>query len=680
MRVFRLLPNFRIGTKLGICIGIGVALVAGLIINEQLTSNSIERLTASADRQQAIVIESVNTEVVLQRVHVAARDLRMARTAMEVQKLLGDLQQIAAEAQARLSALEAQTAGLGNGDRFKRLQELFREHVAALGEIGKKQIEILSLFERLDQIESKWARSINLVVNSASFGSLANYKDIEALINEAVSQFKDGRTASWRYFLLIEASQTRRISASTDQAIQQLNYARRATTDKAVLEGIDSLLGIVAEYTAILQDTTNAIDAQNSTQTQRANPAEVGSRELLGQAIATANASSDAATAQAAVGVTQAGRVRVGIGLVVGLVLIGAAAFASLAIGKPVRRIGEVLMELANGNKTVQIPYADRRDEVGDTARAAKAFKDNIVRVERLEGEQKEAEKRAAVERKSAMHRLADEFEGAVGSIVGTVSSASAKLEGAANTLTKTADTTQQLSGLVATASDEASSNVQAVAFAAEELSASVSEVGRHVQESSRIARDAVVQAARTDLRINELFQASQRIGDVVKVITAIAEQTNLLALNATIEAARAGGAGKGFAVVAQEVKALAAQTAKATNDIGTQISGMQMATRDSVAAIKEIGGTIDRVSEIATAMAAAVEEQGGAIQEIARNVQEAAAGTSQVATNIVDVNRGATATGQASAEVFASAKSLATDSNRLQIEVRKFVESVRSA
>jgi methyl-accepting chemotaxis protein len=680
MRVFRLLPNFRIGTKLGICIGIGVALVAGLIINEQITSNSIERLTASADRQQAIVIESVNTEVVLQRVHVAARDLRMARTAMEVQKLLAELQQIAAEAQARLSALEAQTAGLGNGDRFKRLQELFREHVAALGEIGKKQIEILSLFERLDQIESKWARSINLVVNSASFASLANYPDIEALIHEAVSQFKDGRTASWRYFLLIEASQTRRISASTDQAIQQLNYARRATTDKAVLEGIDSLLGIVAEYTAILQDTTNAIDAQNSTQTKRANPAEVGSRELLGQAIATANASSDAATAQAAVGVTQAGRVRVGIGLVVGLVLIGAAAFASLAIGKPVRRIGEVLMELANGNKAVQIPYADRRDEVGDTARAAKAFKDNIVRVERLESEQKEAEKRAAVERKSAMHRLADEFEGAVGSIVGTVSSASAKLEGAANTLTKTADTTQQLSGLVATASDEASGNVQAVAFAAEELSASVSEVGRHVQESSRIARDAVVQAARTDLRINELFQASQRIGDVVKVITAIAEQTNLLALNATIEAARAGGAGKGFAVVAQEVKALAAQTAKATNDIGTQISGMQMATRDSVAAIKEIGGTIDRVSEIATAMAAAVEEQGGAIQEIARNVQEAAAGTSQVATNIVDVNRGATATGQASAEVFASAKSLATDSNRLQIEVRKFVESVRSA
>ena len=280
-------------------------------------------------------------------------------------------------------------------------------------------------------------------------------------------------------------------------------------------------------------------------------------------------------------------------------------------------------MALANGNKTVTIPYADRRDEVGDTARAATAFKDNLLRVERLEVAQKQVEERTATERKSVMQ--ARDAASKKTTRVVTVSSSSARIEGAANTLTKTASTTEQLSGLVATASDEASSNVQAVAFAAEELSASVSEVGRHVQESSRIAKDAVDQAARTDVRINELFQAASRIGDVVRLITDIAEQTNLLALNATIEAARAGGAGKGFAVVAQEVKALAAQTAKATSDIGTQISGMQTATRESVAAIKEIGETIDRVSEIATAMAAAVEEQGGAIQEIARNVQEAA-------------------------------------------------------
>jgi methyl-accepting chemotaxis protein len=189
-----------------------------------------------------------------------------------------------------------------------------------------------------------------------------------------------------------------------------------------------------------------------------------------------------------------------------------------------------------------------------------------------------------------------------------------------------------------------------------------------------------VKQADETDSRINALSQAANRIGDVIKLITSVAEQTNLLALNATIEAARAGEAGRGFAVVAQEVKALAAQTAKATDDIGSQIAGMQAATLDSVAAIKEIGGTIDRVAGIAATMAAAVEEQGAAIREIARNVQEAANGTIQVATNITDVNRGAAATGSASAQVLASARSLSGDSNRLKIEVQKFVELVRTA
>jgi methyl-accepting chemotaxis protein len=680
MRVDRLLPGFRIGTKLAICVGIGFALVAALIVNEQMTSTSIERLTAAADHQQAIVIDSINTEVALQRALVVGRNLRMARTAAEVEKLLGELQQIGADGRARLSTLEAQSTDLAHRDRFKAIKELLQQYVAALADCGAKQIEILGMFGKLDQAESKWVRGVNLVVNSVAFTNLPNFKEIEAFINEAASLFKDARTAAWRYFLLHEASQVRRISASSEQAVSQLDYAATAAIDKTVVAGIDTLRSIVPEYTATLKAVTDAIDAQNLIQSERANPADEGSRKLLGQAIADANAASDAATSQAAAAVAHAGRVRLIIGIVVGLVLLGTAAFASLAIGRPIRRIGEVLMELAGGNKAVAIPYADRSDEVGDTARAATAFKENLLRVDRLEAEQKAAAERTIVERKSTMHLLAEEFERAVGSIVGTVSSASNRLEEAANTLTSTADQTEQLSNVVAAASDEASSNVRSVASAAEELAASVSEVGRQVQESSGIARDAVVQAAKTDARINELFQLSQRIGDVIKVITAIAEQTNLLALNATIEAARAGAAGKGFAVVAQEVKALAAQTAKATNDIGTQISDMQAATLDSVAAIKEIGGTIDRVSEIATAMAAAVEEQGGAIQEIARNVQEAAHGTSQVAANISDVTRGATATGAASAQVLSAAQSLSGDSNRLQAEVQKFVQLVRSA
>jgi methyl-accepting chemotaxis protein len=211
-------------------------------------------------------------------------------------------------------------------------------------------------------------------------------------------------------------------------------------------------------------------------------------------------------------------------------------------------------------------------------------------------------------------------------------------------------------------------------------MTSSVDEISRQVQESAKIADEAVKQAQQTDARINALSQAAGRIGDVVKLITAIAEQTNLLALNATIEAARAGEAGRGFAVVASEVKQLASQTAKATDEIGTQIAGMQAATNESVAAIKEIGGTISRIAQIASTIATAVEEQGAATQEIARNVQQAAHGTSKVASNITDVNRGAGETGSASTQVLASAQSLSRESHHLKAEVDKFLSTVRAA
>jgi methyl-accepting chemotaxis protein len=209
-------------------------------------------------------------------------------------------------------------------------------------------------------------------------------------------------------------------------------------------------------------------------------------------------------------------------------------------------------------------------------------------------------------------------------------------------------------------------------------MRSSITEIGRQVHGSSPIAADAVRQAERTDARIVELSKAAGRIGDVVKLITAIAEQTNLLALNATIEAARAGEAGKGFAVVAQEVKALAAQTAKATDEIASQIAGMQTATRESVTAIKEIGDTIKKISEISAAIAAAVEEQGAATEEIARNVAFAAKGTSEVAIRIADVSRGAGETGSASMQVLSSARSLSNESDRLKAEVQKFLATIR--
>jgi len=369
--------------------------------------------------------------------------------------------------------------------------------------------------------------------------------------------------------------------------------------------------------------------------------------------------------------------------LSVGSVVFGLAfgfAVGQYGIAKPIRAVVELLQQLAAGKYDVGISGEERGDEVGDVAKTAVVFRENGLARIRMEREQKEAEVRAAAQRRTDMLQLADGFERAVGEIVETVSSASTELEASASTLTSTAERSQELTTVVASASEEASTNVQSVASATEELSSSVNEISRQVQESARMASEAVGQARHTNERVGELSKAAARIGDVVELINTIAGQTNLLALNATIEAARAGEAGRGFAVVASEVKALAEQTAKATGEIGQQISSIQAATQESVGAIREISGTIERLSEISSTIAAAVEQQGAATQEISRNVQQVAQGTQQVSANITDVQRGAGETGSASTQVLSAAQSLSTDSNRLKLEVGKFLNSVRAA
>ena len=373
------------------------------------------------------------------------------------------------------------------------------------------------------------------------------------------------------------------------------------------------------------------------------------------------------------------------------MVLWGISAFVFLVVGagiagvakgviQPITGMTGIMQRLAGGELTNEILLLGRKDEIGAMASAVQVFKDNALRMKALEGEQAALARKIEEDRKAEMQRVADGFEKAVGTIIKTVSSASTDIETAAGSLSVTAETTQKLSATVAAASEQSSSNVQSVAAASEEMASSVTEIGRQVLLSQKISQTAVEQAEQTNAQISELSQSASRIGEVVKMITAVAEQTNLLALNATIEAARAGDAGRGFAVVASEVKALSAQTAKATEEISAQITQMQSATEQSVLSIKGIGGTIAQISEISSAIAAAVEEQGAATQEIARNVQQAAQGAVRVTGSMADVNRGAAHTGSAAGQVHGLAVTLLGQSNHLNSEIENFLRTIRAA
>jgi len=364
--------------------------------------------------------------------------------------------------------------------------------------------------------------------------------------------------------------------------------------------------------------------------------------------------------------------------VVISLIMLGLAWTIGRGISRPVVQLADAMKRLSDGDKSVSVAVIGR-DEVAEMARAFGVFKENMIKAEQLAAQELEAQRQRA-ERALLIERLTDTFDHDVSMVLKMVASAATEMQATASSMNVTAEETSRQSTVVASASEEASMNVQTVATATEELSASVSEISRQVTQSTTIAGRAVDDAERTNTQVRSLADAAQKIGDVVKLISDIASQTNLLALNATIEAARAGEMGKGFAVVASEVKNLANQTAKATDEIGTQISGIQQATGEAVLAIQSIGHTISEINDIATTIAAAVEEQGAATQEIARNVQQAAVGTQEVNSNIAGVSQAATMTGAAADQVLSAASELSTQSETLRGKVETFLAAIKAA
>ncbi|HTH96373.1 MAG TPA: methyl-accepting chemotaxis protein [Stellaceae bacterium] len=368
------------------------------------------------------------------------------------------------------------------------------------------------------------------------------------------------------------------------------------------------------------------------------------------------------------------------IGLAIIVVTNGIVYLISRSITTSLGRLRNRMTMLAAGDDTVEIVEATRGDEIGDMAKAVQVFKDGMIDAKRLRTEQEHAKALAEEEKRKALNELADAFEHSVKVEVGLLLSSSKEMHGAAQDLSRTAEDTNKQSAIVAAAAEEAAVNVQTVASATEELSASITEIGRQVEHSSGISHEAVEQASRTNVTVDGLAQAAQRIGEVIKMIQDIAAQTNLLALNATIEAARAGEAGKGFAVVASEVKALAAQTSRATEEIAAQIASIQGATSEVVTAIGGIEETIGRINETASAIAAAVNEQSAATQEIASNVQQVSEGTTEISSNITSVTVAAGETGQASSRMLTGSAELATRAENLRAQVDQFLEAVRVA
>ena len=579
-----------------------------------------------------------------------------------------------------MARARAELAGGGSsGEQLQRAQDLGRDldgFAANFDQaviLGKRLKDLrLKLMIGGDAISIASSRLLSAARNGAQTADVGYAGDAETTILQA-------REATWRFVATNDRRRLSIVNGSLDRAGTALEAAGKNMTvaDKDTL--VDAARAALATYRQSFSDLAQTMAASDELSDKVMDPAVAAMAERNDQAIQSlvqdlhaTKSETDGTLSHTALASKILAVLALGIGALLAMVI-------GRSIALPLDAMTRVMSRMAAGERSIEVPARDNRDEIGEIARAVEVFRTGLIEAERMAAAQ-ESERTARDQRAHVLEATSRKFEAQVARLVEALSHAAQTMEGTARGMSDTAGTMTRQSLAAAGSAEETSSNVSTVAAAAEQLAASIQEIGRRVTQSSTIAQRALGDARHSDETVQTLAAGAAKIGEIVQLISGIAAQTNLLALNATIEAARAGEAGKGFAVVASEVKNLATQTARATEDIAAQIAEIQTATREAVSAIGHIGQTIAEINEIAGGIAAAVEQQGAATAEIARNVEQAAAGTSEVSRNVAALKETAAATGHAANDVLDAAGSLAQNAGELSREVDGFIASVNAA
>ncbi|MDY0872049.1 methyl-accepting chemotaxis protein [Dongia rigui] len=665
------LARLRISTRIQLGFGFILALLAGFIV---FSFVSLQDIRTNLDEY----IRIAENAMTVQRIDRNVVDLRRNVLSFERENNAQSLDR----AKALLAQLKTDIATRIETTKSAERKAMFTEMGQLVDAYAGNLDTLVALKAERDKVQNEQMSALGAAAGktmSDLLESALNSEDFvgAAYAGQAIEKMLTARVSAARYTAtgdpkLIEAAQKYVSLFGMDVNTLQAKLVNMIYRTRA-LDVAKSMKEYGAHLVA-LADMAVKIDALDKTMSDQATRFAEVSAAVLESQLGSMGGVKDLVMATIGSAIT--------IMIVVAALALGIGALAGWLIGRsiarPVRNMTDTMGELARGNLDIDIPAQENRDEIGDMARTVVVFKDALVAQRQTDAAAK-AEAETKLKRAQELDSLIQSFEGQVGALVGSLSTAASELQSSAQSMSATADQANQQSSAVALAAEQTTANVQTVAAATEELTSSISEIGRQVSQSTSIAQKAVSQASETNAQVQGLAVSAQAIGAVVQLINDIASQTNLLALNATIEAARAGEAGKGFAVVASEVKNLASQTAKATDEIGAKITEIQGATAQSVAAIEGISKVIEEISHISTTIAAAVEEQTAATNEIARNVQQASQGTTQVSGNIQGVTAAAGETGKAAGQVLGAATELGHQSSSLSDAVGLFITKVRA-